>query len=210
MPHPVVDSPLWSRLAWGALAALGLWLALLGADGAWFEWRVGLAFFAPFLALLLIPHGLPPLLVGIAAFAFTVSALGWALDWYARLWWFDLALHTLNPFVILAGSMVMLWKADLLAAPPGRPGFVLLSTGLGLALGLLWELFEFTFLVLTWADTLSDVAADAVGAALGGWFAGWLIRARGMAPVGRRRRGDRLPVAVRTVAAPSPRFRRGP
>jgi hypothetical protein len=210
MPHPVIDSPLWTRLAWASLLALVLWMGLLALNGAWWEWRVALAFAAPFLVMMLVPHGMPPLLVGIAAGSFTISALGWALDWYALYWWFDLLLHTLNPFVIMAGSMFMLWKADLLPMPTGSRAFIGLSTLIGLALGILWELLELTFLVLTWADTLSDIVADTVGAALGGWFAGWLIRARGLAPVGRRGRSVGFPVAVRAAASPAPGSRRVP
>jgi hypothetical protein len=53
-------------------------------------------------------------------------------------------------------------------------------------MGIAWELFELTYLQLTWPDTILDLVMDTSGAALGGWFALWMIRARGLPPVGRR------------------------
>lgn len=185
-PPALTDGRGWLALSWAGAAAFAAGLCTLLLAARWAELRMASCFFLPLLALLLLPHGLPPLLVAVATGSVLLSAAGWALDWYSLLWWFDILLHALNPFVLVAGSMVMFWKAGFLGVR-GREGrFVLCSALLGLALGLAWELFELTFLPLTWPDTILDLVMDMAGAALGGWFAAWLIKVRGQPPVGRR------------------------
>lgn len=199
LPRPTArafaDGRGWLVLSWGIVAVFAAGLCTLLLSGRWAELRMASAFFLPLLALMLLPHGLPPLLVALGAACSLVSAAGWALDWYALLWWFDVLLHALNPFALTAGSMVMFWKAGFVS-PRGREGrFVLLSAAYGLAIGTAWELVELTFLTLTWPDTILDLAMDAAGAALGGWLAAWLIAVQGRPPVGRR--PSPLPVPAR-------------
>lgn len=202
--RPFTEARVWLILAWACTAAFAAVLAGLLLLGRWAELRMGICFFLPLVAVLLLPHGLPNLLLALIAGCTLLSAAGWALDWYAMAWWFDVLLHALNPFVIVAASMVMLWKAEL-APPLARAGrFVALATLYGLALGIGWELLEVTYLDLTWPDTLLDLVMDAAGSALGGWFAIGLMRARGGRPAGRRRKAalgqaalPREPVPVR-------------
>ena len=189
LPRPtaraLIDSRAWMHLSWAGVAVFALWLGTLILSDRWHELLMAACFFLPLVLMLLIPHGLPPLLLAIGAVCFLVSAAGWSLDWYGDFWWFDVALHFLNPAALLAASMTMFWKADLIPARgPGR--FVLWATTLGLAMGIAWELIELTYLQLTWPDTILDLVMDTSGAALGGWFALWMIRARGLPPVGRR------------------------
>ena len=192
----MIESRHWTTLSCaGAILFAGALAALLVA-GRWLELRIAASFFLPLLALMLLPHGLPPLLMALITGCFLVSAAGWALDWYALFWWFDVLLHALNPLVMTAASMVMLWKAELVSARAGN--LVIQATLLGLVLGIGWELIELSFLALTWPDTILDLAMDAWGAALGGWFASWIIQAWGRAPVGRRGLpGLREPLPVR-------------
>ena len=193
----VIDARIWLALSWLAVAVFAVALIWLLGAGRPHEFLMACCFFVPFLLGMVLPHGLPNLLMAIISGCFLVSAGGWALDWYALHWWFDVVLHALNPFAMMAGTMVMLWKADLIGVrPPGR--FVLVSTTLGLILGIGWELVELTFLVLTWPDTILDIVMDTAGSALGGWFALWMIRARGLAPLGRR---QRAPLSQRGLQA---------
>jgi hypothetical protein len=181
----IIDAQIWVSLSWVAVAVSTAALAWFVAGGRWHELIMASCFFLPFVLTMILPHGLPNLLVAIIAGCFLVSGLGWALDWYSLHWWFDIVLHTLNPFAMMAGVMFMLWKADLIGLrSPIR--FVLTSTALGFLLGVAWEFVELTFLVLTWPDTILDIIMDTIGAAAGGWFAIWMIRARGLEPLGRR------------------------
>jgi hypothetical protein len=207
LPGASIDAGGWIVLSWTGVLVFAGALATLVLLERWDELRIATCFFLPLVAVMLMPHGLPNFLVAGIVGCFLVSAAGWAWDWYGRFWWFDVALHALNPLVIMAASMFMLWKAKLMAHAPRRGLFVLWSTGIGLALGIGWELFEYTYLPLTWPDTILDLVMDTAGSALGGWLAIWLIDRRGLAPVGHRRldrlrewKQRRVPVPVEVVA----------
>jgi len=184
LPGVLIDARAWIMLSWAGTVVFAAALATLALLGRWDEFGIAACFFGPLLAVKLTPHGLPNLLLAIITACFLVSAAGWAWDWYGRFWWFDVALHMLNPLVMMAGSMFMLWKAGLLSHAPRKGRFVMWSTALGFALGVVWEIFEFTYLPLTWPDTILDLVMDTAGAALGGWLAIWLIEQRGLPPQG--------------------------
>lgn len=201
-----IDSPAWLAFAWFGIALFAVALAALLLLGRWPELRIASCFFLPYLALMLCPHGLPSLLLAGISGCFLLSAAGWALDWYAAFWWFDVLIHGLNPLAMVAGSMFMLWKAGLVAVDrAGR--FVLASAAYGLALGVAWEAFEVTYLPLTWPDTILDLVMDAAGSALGGWLALWLIARRGGAPVGRRPPQGAFAARPVTIRTQDPRRR---
>lgn len=176
----------WTALAWAMALGFAAFLLALAVQGRADALLIGSAFALPLALLLLLPLGLPAMIVAAGSFVLVLSGLGWALDWYGALWWFDLLIHGLNPLVLTTGSFLMLWKAGLPPAP-GRGRLLLWGALYGLALGVGWELIELTFLVLTWDDTLSDLAMDVVGAALGGAWAGRLVARGAVRQVGRRR-----------------------
>jgi hypothetical protein len=209
LPNRIIDAPVWLTLARAGTVVFAAALATLILLRRWDEVEIATGFFGPLVAILVARHGLPNLLVAVIMASFLVSGAGWSWDWYGLFWWFDIVLHFVNPLVMMAGSMFMLWKADLLGhARKGR--FVLWSTALGFALGVGWEVIEYTYLPFEWPDTILDVVMDTAGAALGGWLALWLIEQRGLEPVGRRpehalRLGawaaNRVPVPVATASS---------
>lgn len=179
---PLLDSAFWTAFAWAGVVAAFAGTALLAAGGRLEEFVMAAAFAAPLLIVVLVPHNLPPLLSAILVACGLVSGAGWALDWYDAHWWFDIVTHFINPFALVAASMIMFWKAGIVRLPPLGGRFVLWASAYGLALGVLWELIEVTYLVLTVPDTILDIVMDVAGAALGGWFAGWIIVRRGWPP----------------------------
>ena len=186
LPGAIIDARAWLTLARAGTVVFAAALATLVLLRRWDEVQIATGFFVPLLAVMLARHGLPNLLVAVIVGCFLVSGAGWSWDWYGLFWWFDVLIHFVNPLVMMAGSMFMLWKADLLKHAPRKGRFVLWSTVFGFLLGLGWEGIEYTYLPLTWPDTILDVIMDTAGAALGGWFAIWLIEQRGLAPVGHR------------------------
>ena len=209
LPGASIDARIWLTLSWWGVGLFATSLAALLTLARWDELQIALCFFAPLLGIKLSPHGLPNLLTSFITACFLVSAAGWAWDWYGRFWWFDVVLHAVNPLVIMAASMFMIWKADLLTPAPYQGHFVLWSTLGGLGLGIAWELFEYTYLPLTWPDTILDLVMDGAGAALGGWLAIWLIDQRGLPPVGHYRlthlrtwTARRVPLPVRIPRRP--------
>jgi hypothetical protein len=129
-------------------------------------------------------------------FVFATLFLGEVRDYYERLWWWDLALHTTAGLLLgLLGFMIVyILNEDRLVDLRMRPSFLaLFAFSFSQAIGALWEIFEF-FMDQTFAlsmqkptpgdlsglkDTMWDLIVNAVGAIIVS-FAGWrsLVRAR--------------------------------
>lgn len=117
----------------------------------------------------------PSFLAAIALFVLATLYLGEVYDFYTRFWWWDLVLHfgSAMGFGILGFLLIfMLFQGDRYAAPPWALG--VLSFCVALAVGALWEIFEyamdtlfgFNMMKSGLPDTMGDLIVDAVGAAL--------------------------------------------
>lgn len=164
-------------------AAVALTLAMAAL---WFErWPIAFVAFGSF-GLTLIPIILAgsltitlpmPFLAVTSLFVFAAIFLGEALDFYERIWWWDLALHGTSAlgFGLLGFLFVFtLFEGDRFAAPPIALG--LITFCFGVTVGALWEVFE--FLMDYWFDLtmqksgtndiMTDIMIDVLGAALAG------------------------------------------
>ncbi|MBW4706300.1 hypothetical protein KX928_00710 [Roseobacter sp. YSTF-M11] len=187
---PVMLS-IWALLLFAGLIALGF--------GRWSLAFVSLAT----LALSLVPPLLAsrwsltlpvPFLFATTLFIFASVFLGEALDFYERLWWWDLALHGISAFGFgLTGFLFvfMLFEGDRFAAPPSAIAFITFCVAM--TIGGMWEIFEFlmdeTFGLNMQksglVDTIGDLMINAVGsfaASLTGYV--YLVR-NSAGPLGR-------------------------
>lgn len=183
---------------------LALFAALLSAlwTSHWFDAFVAGAVLAMTFAPLLIGRRfafyLPPELEFLViVFIFASLFLGEVHGYYVRYWWWDVALHTGSG--LLLGSFGFLLVFVLNRDPAVRlrmnPKFVaLFSFMFAVALGALWEIFEFA--MDQWfglnmqksglVDTMWDLIVDTLGALVMSSF-GWLYLARHMrSPLARR------------------------
>ena len=129
-------------------------------------------------------------------FVFATLFLGEVRDYYHRFWWWDAALHTTSGLLLgLLGFMfVYILNEDAHVDLHMRPSFVaLFAFFFAVALGGLWEIFEFAMDEFFGTDmqpatagdpsgltdTIQDLIVDTVGAAIVSLF-GWryLHRAR--------------------------------
>ncbi|SFI28877.1 hypothetical protein SAMN04488095_0397 [Jannaschia pohangensis] len=117
-----------------------------------------------------------PFVLALATFLAASLLLGEAFDLYERVWWWDIALHTVAATGLgMAGFLfvLMLFEGDRFAAPIWA--LTLIAACVAITLGVLWELFEFTMDSVFGlrmqksglADTMGDLWADLVGATLG-------------------------------------------
>jgi len=161
-----------------ALGAASLLAALL-----WYG-PVEAALFALVALGLLVSRALPAEPLFSALYGLTLLAAAWSsvLDLYARISWWDLAVH----FAAAGALAVMAWYllaalGAVTARPNGRrlPSFLVTAvvTALGLALSVLWEFAEWwghTFVDETinvgYQDTMGDLAAGGLGALLAGYL----------------------------------------
>ncbi|PWG17373.1 hypothetical protein [Salibaculum griseiflavum] len=123
------------------------------------------------------------ILSAIVIFIFATLFLGEVADFYERFWWWDLVLHFFSALSIAAMAFLaifMLFEGDRYAAPPWA--LAVLSAAVALAIGALWEIFEYGMDQLFGmnmqksglTDTMTDLMIDTLGAALGG-LSGYLF-----------------------------------
>ncbi len=124
-------------------------------------------------------------------FVFAALFLGEVRSWYERIWWWDIALHTSSGLLLgLVGFLlVYVLNENERVDVHMRPRFVALFAFLfAVAVGALWEIFEFSMDRLFGAnmqkpmfddpsgltDTMWDLIVDTLGAfaisALGWWY----------------------------------------
>lgn len=123
-------------------------------------------------------------LAAISLFVFGTLFLGEVLDFYNRFWWWDMLLHGVSAVGLgIIGFLIVfsLFEGDEYAAPPWA--LSLFAFCFALAVGALWEIFEFlmdqTFGLNMQksglVDTMADLIVDTIGALIGaisGFF--WL------------------------------------
>ncbi len=145
-------------------------------------WRgpVDAALFALVLGGLAVPRvlGVPqPLDVAYGAFLLVAAWFG-ALDVYQAVWWTDLALHLVATGLAAAVAWFALLRRGAVADPrdaAGPRGVVVVTTSLGLALSVAWEVAEYLgnkhidpTIYVAYADTIEDMAIGGLGSALAG------------------------------------------
>lgn len=169
-------------------------LTLLVARERWMHVFLVLGVMSVIMAPVLFRRRLPvevpsEIQVGAALFIFATLFLGEVRDYYERIWWWDLALHgTAGILLGLIGFLIVyvLNESELVEVQM-KPAFVaLFAFFFALAIGALWEIFEFgmdELFGLTMqkpragdpsglTDTMWDLVVDTLGAAavsLVGW-----------------------------------------
>ena len=175
-------------------------LVLLVLEGEWQHVFLVAAVMAGTLAPELLRRQLPveiPSELQIAAilFVFATLFLGEVRHYYERIWWWDLALHgTAGLLMGLLGFIIVFVLNESTTVPLRmRPGFVaLFAFAFALAIGNIWEIFEFamdrsfglTMQKQTAADpsgltdTMGDLIVNLAGAAIVS-LVGWRYVSRG-------------------------------
>ena len=170
-----------------SLLTRAIWAALvLVAAEALITGRLSLAFIALLtLGLSMVPVYVarwaevevpPGFMLAVVAFVGGTIFLGEVFDFYNRFWWWDIAMHGgsaigfgLTGFVLV----FMMFQGDRFAAPPSAIAFFAFC--FALAIGAMWEVFEFTMDQLFGLnmqksglmDTMGDLIVDMGGALLG-------------------------------------------
>ena len=178
----------------GLQSVMAVELVLLVMNGRWQHVFLVIAVMAGTLAPELLRRQLPieiPSEVQIAAilFIFATLFLGEVQDYYERIWWWDLALHgTAGLLMGLLGFLIVYVLNESRSVQlKMRPSFVaLFAFAFALAIGNLWEIFEFAMdrtFGLTMqkpafgdpsglTDTMWDLIVNLAGAAIVS-LAGW-------------------------------------
>ncbi len=110
---------------------------------------------------------IPPEFVLLAiAFIFASLFLGEVYGYYARFWWWDLALHTCSGFLLGIIGFLLVYVLNEVEdiGMHMRPGFVaLFSFMFAVGIGALWEIFEFSMDSLFGANMQKEMFGDPSG-----------------------------------------------
>ena len=172
------EQSLVTRIVWGLL--------VISAAAALIEGRFSLTFVSlATLGLSMVPVYVarwaeivvpPSFLAAVVLFVGGTVFLGEVFDFYNRFWWWDIAMHggSAVGFGLIGFVLVfMMFQGDRFAAPPSAIAFF--AYCFALAIGAMWEVFEFTMDQLFGLnmqksglmDTMGDLIVDMGGALLG-------------------------------------------
>ncbi|WP_323782306.1 hypothetical protein [Thalassovita sp.] len=173
-----------ARTIW---ALLFIFAAVSLIVGRWYPAFVALATLGLSLTPLFLSRWanvvIPPSFIAAATlFAGSTLLLGEAFDFYDRFWWWDIVMHGTGAVGVgLIGFVLIfiMFQGDKYAAPPYA--VALFAFCFAMAVGTMWEIFEFTMDSLFGfntqksglQDTMGDLIVDGTGAIFGagaGWF----------------------------------------
>ena len=151
--------------------------------------RLGLVFL-----ILLAPRlaGLPRPFDLAVCVLLPLATLASLFHWYRQITWLDWVLHCFCTGALAAMTYLLLLRTPLL--PPQRhqtrSAVVLLTTMVGLTLGVFWEFYEWFAEIVAgvrigvgYTDTIADLAMDTLGSLLAGLaLLAWLASGRDLFP----------------------------
>ncbi len=131
-------------------------------------------------------------IAAVALFLFASLFLGEVLDFYERLWWWDIALHGLSALALGFSGLLfvlILFEGDRYAAPAWAMG--LLAFSFAVSIGVLWEVFEFTMdhafgfdmQRSGLMDTMGDLIVNVIGAGIAGITGALYLRGQALGSV---------------------------
>jgi hypothetical protein len=112
--------------------------------------------------------------LSLVAFSIVLNLISFVWDLYDLVWWYDKAVHVFSAFAFTLALPLLLYNRVLTGARAYPISFGIILTLLGLALGTLWEIFEWLGSEV-WRDpnlregrldVITDLIVDGVGALL--------------------------------------------
>lgn len=166
--------------------SIGAWICIAGLVIAtivtfWVQTWAQTLFCGVFLVVALLfvlqRDRLPSLFSFLFALAALINALGWVFNFWDKVPGYDPFAHAFTTFAgALAAGFLAFYSTKMNFREHGWV-FAMAVASFGLALGGLWEIFEWAMNVeQTYTTVVIDLIADTVGAIMAGLLAAWAIR----------------------------------
>ena len=172
-----LNHPYYRIAAWIGIALLAGGLVAVVVQGRWLGVGMLAAFLSASVAFIFTRERLPNLFNLIFVLAAVVNAAGWVWDLYSRIGPYDEMAHAFTTFALtLALGFLVYYSVKAHFATHGLL-FVLAIANLGIAIGAIWEVFEWVVNIShSLNDAMIDLIMDSTGAVVAGIFSAWAVR----------------------------------
>lgn len=186
---PVLNRAGYRRLAWLGVAVLAAAVAAQFAASNWRQSFTISLFLISAVAFLVSRRRLPNVFSLLFVIAALMNAAGWAFDWFTRIPLYDPVTHAYTTFSITLAISFLTYAWVHLKAQQQDLYFGLFVAAVGLSLGALWEIVEWSFgAQQTYRSVVIDLIADSVGAAAAGWLGVVVLKRIAKSPGGKNLR----------------------
>lgn len=169
-------------IAWAGSFILAGAIVYLAVQQKWAATAVLAMFLVISIGIIARRSRLPTLFEAIFVVAVVVNAAGYAWNFYKSVGFYDELAHLYTGFAVTLALGFLLYEELMDGFRDHRVMFVVTITGLGMATGALWEIFEWLYelatgydMVGTVRDTMTDLVLDSAGA-----FAAALLNLNGL------------------------------
>ena len=175
--HSGLNSSRYSIISFALLAVTAAGAIYMAISGQW--WAALALTSIVGLALIFVSQRkrLPAIFTLLFVTAGVINAAGYIFSLWKTPVWFDEAVHFYTSFTVAAAiGWLLLSRTSANAA--GHPvRFTAAVAGLGLVLGIAWEIFEWIIGIIgTRQDTIMDLIMDTLGAIAAGMFCAWAAK----------------------------------
>lgn len=159
--------------AWAGQGLLAIAIVVVLFQGEWLQAAALGGFLIASFAFVRFDRRLPTLFDLMFVIAALINAGGWAWDWYNQPGLYDEVAHFFTMFAITLSFGYLLYTELMQSFYKHRILFVVTIASLGIAIGALWEVAEWTAdffvekqIVSGLDDTITDIILDSAGATL--------------------------------------------
>lgn len=165
--------------AWGGQFLLAVALVVTLAQGNWLGAIGVVSFLLAALAFIVMDERLPTLFDLLFVIAALLNAGGWVWGLFYQPGPYDEITHAFTTFSITLALSFLVYNPMLTLFRSHRLLYLLTIISFGIAIGALWEVFEWAIAVINDIDdTIVDLIMDTLGAALAALVSLWALQER--------------------------------
>lgn len=174
-----LNNKVYTTAAWFGIVLLIVALTVVALRGNWLNTLLLAAFLIASITFVLLEDRLPAVFNLLFVIAALLNAAGWVWELYGRISGYDEVTHFFTSFAVTLGlGYPVLRTLTIMGADRHRVFFFLVIASFGIALGALWEVFEWAVPDIAEPNPVVDLVMDTLGAATASaaWVFGLMSR----------------------------------